>query len=111
LLIAGYTIYDTQSDGQAHVIDRVALEAIRSEWARTDLDVLGTRESYRLRREHLKEGTGLNAPFVLKNGRGLTATGFDATASDTLIGGAGLDWFFADKKRDTTDTEVGEQID
>jgi hypothetical protein len=81
ILIAGYTSYDNNI---------TALLALSAEWGRTDAN-------YATRVAHL-QGTlsgGLNGSYFLN-----TSTVFDDPAGvvDWLIGGSGMDWFFADTK-------------
>jgi sugar lactone lactonase YvrE len=76
ILIGGTTDYDS---------NLTALGAVMAEWGRTDAD-------YTTRINHLN-GTlsgGLNGSYVLT-----ASTVHDDGASDTLIGGVGMDWFFA----------------
>jgi Ca2+-binding RTX toxin-like protein len=75
ILIGGTTDYDN---------NLVALGAIMAEWCRTD-------ESYAARIGHLGgQAGGVNGPYVLTG-----ATVHDDAASDSLFGGGGLDWSFA----------------
>jgi hypothetical protein len=80
ILIGGTTNYDTNI---------AALQAIMKEWSRTDLN-------YHQRINDLLNGGGLNGSIVLVNG----STVLDDNAIDTLTGGAGMDWFFLNKKQD-----------
>jgi hypothetical protein len=84
ILIAGFTVYDQ---------DLTALQAIMAEWDRTDL-------SFEQRLAHLiSEGRNdnrLNGSYVLNK-----KTVFTDGASDSVIGGAGLDWVFMDRKTAT----------
>jgi VCBS repeat-containing protein len=90
LLIAGTTSFDTKTQ---------ALLAILSEWKRTDL-------SYTQRIAHLRNGGGKNGGTVLNS-----TTVQDDGTPDTLTGGAGLDWFWANTAQDTlTDQTAGEQV-
>jgi Ca2+-binding RTX toxin-like protein len=75
ILIAGTTSFDL-----------AALEAILAEWARTD-------ESYSQRISHIHGFTtgGLNGSNYLRPG----TVQVDSSGSDTLTGGGGADWFWA----------------
>jgi Ca2+-binding RTX toxin-like protein len=94
ILIGGTTDYDS---------NLAALGAVMAEWGRTDAD-------YSTRINHLN-GTlsgGLNGSFLLT-----ASTVHDDTASDTLYGEGGADWFFArlsgttkDKVKDLAAGEV-----
>jgi hypothetical protein len=75
ILIGGTTNFDS---------NHTALIAILSEWQRTD-------QTYAQRIADLKNGGGSNGTNKLILG----ATVHDDSAADTLTGGAGLDWFFA----------------
>jgi Ca2+-binding RTX toxin-like protein len=84
LLIGGTTSHDANN---------AALFAIMTEWTRTDL--VGTPlDVYLQRRDHLLSGTG-HADGVRLRGTGTTRTVFDDAYADSLTGGAGLDWFWA----------------
>src|SRR5262249_18089955 len=76
ILIGGTTDYDS---------NLAALTAVMAEWGRTDAD-------YQARGNHLNGtlGGGLNGGLLLT-----ASPAPDARASDTLSGGAGMDWFFA----------------
>jgi Ca2+-binding RTX toxin-like protein len=82
LLIAGATSYDA---------DTAALVAIRNEWKRLD-------ESYDQRVSNLSGQTsgGLNGTYVLN-----TTTVPDDGVADTLTGGGGSNWFWANQAQDT----------
>jgi Ca2+-binding RTX toxin-like protein len=60
--------------------------AIFAEWQRTDL-------SYSQRITDLRTGKGLSSPYRLVLGSTVSNNG----GADTLTGGAGLDWFFANQ--------------
>ena len=75
ILIGGSTSYDT---------NHAALLSIMQEWQRPD-------ETYSQRINDLKKGGGDNGTYKLIWG----TTVKDDTAADTLTGGGGLDWFFA----------------
>jgi hypothetical protein len=76
ILIAGTTTYDS---------NHTALMLILKEWQRTD-------KTYTQRIADLKNGGGYNGGYTLNWGTTVLDSG---TAADTLTGGAGLDWFFA----------------
>jgi Ca2+-binding RTX toxin-like protein len=114
ILIGGYTDFDTQIDsrrGISHRIDLPALDAIMKEWTRTDLDGLGALQSYKTRVEHLSSGRGgLNGSVVLKvNGQNDDVHRKDKMV-DTLVGGDGFDWFFANKKDEVVDRLPQEKL-
>src|SRR5262245_37302353 len=75
LLIHGQTQWDAS---------KIALNAIRNEWTRTDID-------YGHRINHLRNGGGNNGVIVLI----ANATVFDDGVADTLSGDDGQDWFWA----------------
>ena len=75
ILIAGTTNFDA---------NHAALMSILREWQRTD-------KTYAQRIADLKNGGGLNGSNKLIWG----TTVHDDGAADTLTGGPGLDWFFA----------------
>jgi Ca2+-binding RTX toxin-like protein len=75
LLIAGTTNFDA---------NHAALMSILREWQRTD-------KTYAQRIGDLKNGGGLNGSNKLIRGTKV----HDDVATDTLTGGTGLDWFFA----------------
>jgi hypothetical protein len=90
--ISGTTSFDTQSNALA------AYAAILSEWTSTD--------SYTKRVNRIMNGGGLNGSFLLN-----LSTVFDDTSTDTLTGGAGMNFYFIDKKQDTiTDKKNGEHV-
>jgi YVTN family beta-propeller protein len=74
ILVGGWTQYDG---------DYAALNQIMDEWSRPD-------QTYAQRTNHLLNGGGLNGSRVLNR-----TTVFDDSAVDTLFGGDGDDWFFA----------------
>jgi acrosin len=89
LLIAGNTVYDAND---------AALMTLLTEWQSAD--------SYTTRIAKIRSG-------VLPGGVRLVAgtTVLDDGAADHLIGGGGLDWFFANRPRDTiTGLKPGEQV-
>jgi hypothetical protein len=100
LLIGGFTAFD----GQVH-----ALELIAREWTSASDD--GSRVG------NLRAGTG---QFLDGSGIGLKASGpgksvFDDDVQDSLNGGSGRDWFFADlgtsdKKRDKISGQKGDEF-
>jgi Ca2+-binding RTX toxin-like protein len=75
ILIAGTTSFDS---------NHAALMSILAEWQRTD-------KTYAQRIADLRNGGGLNGTSKLIRG----TTVLDDDGSDTLTGGPGLDWFFA----------------
>jgi Ca2+-binding RTX toxin-like protein len=76
ILIAGYTSYDANA---------TALAYIMAEWNSSD--------SYSTRVSKIGKGGGLNGSYALSSSKVA-----DDNAVDVLNGGAGLDWFFANKK-------------
>jgi Ca2+-binding RTX toxin-like protein len=76
LLIGGTTAYDPND---------AALEAVLNEWA--------SANTYAARINNLRTGGGLCKGNKLQ-ATGAGRTVFDDSASDTLTGGLGLDWFF-----------------
>ena len=93
ILIGGSTNFDKSL---------AALEAILAEWARTD-------ETYAQRVGHIHGFTtgGLNGNYFLK----ASMVNCGATA-DTLNGGSGLDWFWANLALDTiTGLQSGDRED
>jgi PKD domain/RTX calcium-binding nonapeptide repeat (4 copies) len=90
ILIGGATSYDANAS---------ALLAIMKEWQRTD-------ETYQQRIDHLRGTTagGLNGAFYLK-----ATTVKDDGKVDSLTGGPGMDWFWADLA-EITDLAAGEQV-
>jgi Ca2+-binding RTX toxin-like protein len=87
LLIAGTTSYDANT---------AALLALAREWSRTDADFM-------TRVMHLRLGGGLNGTFVLK-----PSTVFDDAAADSVTGGMGPDWLWANLSQDHTDFDPAE---
>jgi len=85
VLIGGTTAYDA---------NYAALVALHAEWVRTD-------QTYAQRVAHLTDGGGLNGGYRLYVGW-LSRTVYDDGAANTLTGGDGLDWFFANSS-DTWD--------
>jgi hypothetical protein len=85
--------------------DRVALELIREEWSRTDID-------QPTRVDHLTNGGGKNGSIVLSTDPN-NRTVFNDGKADVLFGNGALDWFLlgpgsaiADKKTNSTITLV-----
>jgi hypothetical protein len=70
-----------------------------AEWQRTD-------ETYSQRVTNLKSGGGLNGTSTLVFGTSVK----DDTATNTLTGGAGMDWFFKGLHDTITDLQAGEQV-
>jgi alpha-L-arabinofuranosidase len=92
ILIAGTTKYDK---------NYTALEAILAEWARTD-------ETYIQRVDNIHGFTtgGLNGTYYLKSGSITESSG-----PDTLTGGSGNDWFWANLTVDTiVNKRKGERV-
>jgi hypothetical protein len=89
ILIGGTTAHDT---------NLTALTALMAEWTRTDL-------GYAERIDHLQNGGGLNGSYRLN-----TSTVFSDGIANTLTGGAGLDWFFANDLDTITDRDPQEQV-
>src|SRR5262249_33556023 len=87
ILIGGTTSYDSNTS---------ALQAILSEWKRTD-------ETYAVRISNIRGTTtgGLNGTFFFKS-----STVFDDSVADTLTGGLGLDWFWANLAQDSLPDRV-----
>src|SRR5207248_2532964 len=85
IVIGGTTKYDS---------DQAALCAILAEWSQTGV-------SYTTRVSHLlgKTKGGLNGSIFLN-----TSTVLDDAAIDVLMGGSGMDWFFAKQRGTTKDT-------
>jgi hypothetical protein len=92
ILIAGYTNYDGPTN---------ALRAIMSEWVRTD-------EDYNTRVFNIRNGLGNTQGFAFNS----TTIHLDGSLhSNSLTGGPGMDWFWANLRHDTiNDAEPGEQI-
>jgi hypothetical protein len=88
ILIGGTTAYDT---------NLTALSAIMKEWTRTDL-------SFQQRLADLISNApparALNGPYHLNKD-----TVFDDGSHDVLVGGVGLDWYFANLALDTIDNQ------
>jgi hypothetical protein len=93
ILIGGYTDYDSSS--LAH--DQ-ALESILAEWQ--------SANPYALRISHIKSGGGLNGPNQLVWG----VTVHDDGSANTLVDGAGMDWFFAGALDTIKNRKPGEQV-
>lgn len=88
ILIAGSTQHD--SDDQA-------LRALLAEWA--------SDNNYATRISNLRNGTGINGPYVLNS-----ATTIDDRVKDTLYGNAGLDWFWIGIKDIIKDRKNNETV-
>jgi uncharacterized repeat protein (TIGR01451 family) len=88
ILIAGTTAHDE---------DDAALQAILDEWS--------SGNSYRTRIDNIRNGTGENGAFVLDD-----TTVFDDGVRDTLIGSAGLDWFWIGSHDRIKDRARNEQV-
>jgi hypothetical protein len=92
IVIGGYTSYDTSGDA-----NDLALEAILGEWQSSD--------SYTTRIAQIRAGVGtMLAKFVWGT------TVHDDGGTNTLTGGAGMDWFFQGAHDTITDQQSGEQI-
>jgi hypothetical protein len=95
LLIAGTTAFDA---------NEAALAAIMAEWT--------SGRDYATRIANLSgTGSGPNnngAVFLIPSG--LNATVFDDGAVDVLIGGAGMDWFFANLWQDNIHGRAASEI-
>jgi uncharacterized delta-60 repeat protein len=91
IVIGGTTTYDTNT---------TALLALLAEWQRTD-------ETYQQRIDHLRGVTagGLNGNYFLN-----VSTVSNLSATDTLTGGDGMDWFWAHSQNEITDLQSGEQV-
>jgi hypothetical protein len=83
VLVGGHYIFDT---------DLNALEHLRAEWSRTDEGTAADPTGYLARVNHLENGGGKNDPFLLN-----TTTVFADGGTQTLISGAGLDFYLFDK--------------
>ena len=86
ILVSGTLTY--ASEAPSSTIDRTAIDAIMSEWRRTDL-------SFSARLAHLNGTTsgGLNGSYVLN-----ATTALDDDVTDFLHGDAGQDWLLAGVK-------------
>jgi Ca2+-binding RTX toxin-like protein len=89
LIIGGFTDFDTNA---------AALASLLAEWQ--------SANAYATRVSNLKNGGGLNGSNKLV--LGAAGTVHDDAAPDTLTGGAGLDWFFANTS-EITDLLVGQE--
>jgi Ca2+-binding RTX toxin-like protein len=95
LLLGGLTSYFNEG---TRVLNRTALDALMSEWGRTDAD-------YATRVNHLQAGGGLNDPYLLN---GSTVSN-DAGAIDQLFGEGDTDWFLV-SAGDYNDALEGEMV-
>jgi uncharacterized repeat protein (TIGR01451 family) len=86
--IAGSTAYDE---------DDAALQSILDEWS--------SHNSYSTRVSNIRNGGGANGAFVLDD-----TTVFDDGVRDTLIGSAGLDWFWIGLNDKIKDRKANEQV-
>jgi hypothetical protein len=93
ILIGGYTDYDSSS-----LANDQALESILAEWQ--------SANPYALRISQIKSGGGLNGPNRLVWG----GTVHDDGSANTLIDGAGMDWFFAEALDTIKNQKPGEQV-
>jgi Ca2+-binding RTX toxin-like protein len=96
VIVGGLVSYYNES---TKVLNRSAAQAVMAEWARTDLD-------YTNRISNLRNGSGLNGSSKLDS----TALTNDSNAVDTLLGGAGEDWFWKYTGDTSTDLQTGEQV-
>jgi len=85
--------------GGAAALDAAGLAAVRGEWSRTT-----AASAYADRVANLTAGTGLPPGVKLDN-----TTVADDTKRDSLIGGAGLDWFLT-SALDVVKDLVGEEV-
>ncbi len=88
ILIAGSTAHDE---------DDAALQAILDEWS--------SGNDYNTRVDNIRNGTGVNGPFVLDD-----TTVLDDAVRDTLTGSAGLDWFWIGTNDSIKDKASGEIV-
>jgi hypothetical protein len=104
IVIGPYSSFDA-------AVNLPALQAIMSEWTRTDLDAVSSKDGYKLRVDHIRSGSGgLNGTTALSVASG-QRTAFDDLDRDILWGGADLDWFFANTDVDLLpDLEKGEIV-
>ncbi len=93
IVIGGYTNYDSSSN-----VNDLALMSILDEWQ--------SANSYLTRIAHIKSGGGLNGTNTLVFG----VTVHDDGSTNTLTGGAGMDWFFEGTKDTITDLASGEVV-
>jgi RTX calcium-binding nonapeptide repeat (4 copies)/Beta-propeller repeat len=91
IMIPGTTVYDNNF---------AALDAILSEWQRTDLN-------YTQRIHDLEVGGGLNGSNILIFNQTVLD---DGGAPDTMTGGTGMDWFFQFPGDSITNLRAGEQV-
>jgi Ca2+-binding RTX toxin-like protein len=93
ILAGGLTKYFNEDTKE---VNRTALDAIMTEWGRTDAD-------YATRVSHLQTGGGLNDPYLLDS----STLSDDAGALDQLFGEGDTDWFLV-SAGDTNDAGSGE---
>jgi Ca2+-binding RTX toxin-like protein len=97
VLVAGRTVFD---------LDPAALAALRDEWA--------SARSYQARVANLRGESNpqfanrLNGNSFLRTS-GTSPTVLDDLARDTLVGGAGLDWFLVNRPGGVPDVVVGRE--
>ncbi len=99
ILVGGWTIYAAEDGSSA---TEVALNSLRSEWVRTDLNL---QTAYATRVGHLL-GTiadGLNGSHVLNS-----TTLFDDAVADRLFGDTNQDWFLSGLLDDVMDQATNE---
>jgi hypothetical protein len=91
----GYTAFDNSIP---------ALQAIQAEWTRTDLSGSALQQ-YQTRIDYLMGGPGgLNGGVFLTR----DTVFFDSAATNQLIGGTGLDWFWAASVAEILNLQPGE---
>ena len=83
ILVGGFTVYDNAD---------LALFSIMNEWTNST--------SHTTRRNNLMNGTGQTGGHRLIGDDGASQTVFNDNEVDTLTGGQGTDWFFANRQAD-----------
>ena len=83
ILIAGYTIWDNNN---------LAIASLMKEWT--------SGNSMSVRQANITNGIGLTNGYRLIGDDGATQTVFNDNDVDTLTGGQGVDWFFANRFSD-----------
>ncbi|MFM7845525.1 MAG: beta strand repeat-containing protein, partial [Planctomycetota bacterium] len=96
IIVGGLVTYYSES---TKLLNRASTQAVMAEWSRTDLD-------YTSRIANLRNGGGLNGTATLD----ATVLTNDSSAVDTLLGGAGSDWFWKFTGDTSTDLGAGEQV-
>jgi hypothetical protein len=107
ILVAGQTSYYVEASKSLNL---TAINAILSEWTRTDLSSGSDSTGYLARRNHLISSSGgLNGTYLLTS----STVQKDSAAVDSLYGQGDLDWFL-DSSEDSTDRDttgsVAEQL-